>query len=84
MLIATGALGVLLGLRYRVTAVLVASPVVAIAGAAVAIATGSSAFVAVALSWGAIGVLQGGYLAGLLIAYAVCRLRGRHGGEPML
>ena len=81
-LVAAGGLGVLLGLRYRVPALLVASIAVAAAAAAIAIHTQASPLAVLALTLGAAATLQCGYLCGLLVAYAASRAKLRHGGEP--
>src|SRR5262245_8569104 len=83
-LLATAALGVLLGLRYRVPAVLLASFAVAIAGAVVAAFSGASVLAALALSWGGVAALQCGYVVGLLIGYALWRVRRWRRGEQVL
>jgi hypothetical protein len=72
-------LGVLLGLRYRAAAAVAASALVAVAGAAVAMLAGWSFWMALVAAFGAACVLQCGYLAGLLVAHRVARLR-RHAG----
>lgn len=81
-LAAAGGLGLLLGLRYRVPAVLLASIAVAAAAATVAVHMQASSLAALALALGAAATLQFGYLCGLLIAYAASRAKLRPGGEP--
>jgi hypothetical protein len=83
-LVAAGGLGLLLGLRYRVPALLFASIAVAVAAAVVAVLAGASALAALGLSLGAVATLQCGYLGGLLVAYAASRAKPRRSGGPML
>jgi hypothetical protein len=75
-----GGIGFLLGLRYQVPAVLLASMPVAVAAVAAAVLKGASALGVLASSVGAVAVLQCGYVGGLLVAYAVSRAWQRRGG----
>jgi hypothetical protein len=68
-------LGVLLGLRYRVAAAIAASALVLAAGTAVAMLGGWPVSTALLAALGAAGVLQCGYLAGLLLGAAAARFR---------
>jgi hypothetical protein len=80
-LIAAAGIGFLLGLRYRVPAVVVASAAAAIAGALIAYLKGASLWGVLLLPVGAVVALQCGYLGGLLVAFGVAhnRQRRRHG-----
>jgi hypothetical protein len=76
MLIALGAAGVMglvLGLRYRVPALLVASVVTATVCLAVAPFSDLNPMVAIGATFVLLGVLQVGYLTGLLVSCAWSR-----------
>ncbi len=68
-LVLAGGLGFLLGLRYRVPAVVPASAVAAALGPVVAYLAGAGWWFVLAASAGAVVALQFGYLAGLLLSY---------------
>lgn len=72
---AAGGLGLLLGLRYRVPAVLVASAVFALGSVAIAPSTGWSPWVTLAVTFGGALTLQCGYLVGLGIMCAATQGR---------
>lgn len=74
-LLASAGLGVLLGLRYRIPAVLVGSVAVAIAGVVLAWFIDASAWTMLTLPAGAVVALQLGYLGGLLLSHAASRAR---------
>lgn len=76
-LVATGGLGLLLGLRYRIPAALAASVVVAVVVGMVALVTGASAWAVLAGAAGAAIALQLGYLCGLLLAFATASRASR-------
>jgi hypothetical protein len=69
-LVGAGGLGLLLGLRYRVPALLVASAVVAAAATAAACLTESAPWAVLILPFGAVAALQCGYLCGVALAFA--------------
>ena len=83
-LVAATGIGFLLGLRYRVPAVVVASAVAAVAGAWIAYLKGASLWAILMLPVGAVVALQCGYLGGLLVAFGVAhsRQRRRHSSAP--
>jgi hypothetical protein len=83
-LVAATGIGFLLGLRYRVPAVVVAAAAAAVAGAVIAHLQGGSLGAILLLSVGAVIALQGGYLGGLLVAFGVAhtRQRRRHSSAP--
>jgi len=62
---AAGGLGLLLGLRYRVSAVVAASPAVALVSIALAAFAGWSRWIALSVAIGGVFILQCGYLVGL-------------------
>jgi hypothetical protein len=68
-LVLAGGLGFLLGLRYRVPAVVPASAVTAVMGPVVAYLAGAEWWLILTTSIAAVVVLQIGYLAGLLLTY---------------
>ncbi|HEX5957805.1 MAG TPA: hypothetical protein VFY92_04000 [Hyphomicrobiaceae bacterium] len=79
-LLASGGLGVLLGLRYRIPAALVASVGVAIAGVVLAWFINASAWTVLTIPVGAVVALQLGYLGGLLLFHAASRAGLRRSG----
>jgi hypothetical protein len=86
---AAGAMGLLLGLRYRVPALLVASGVTTAVCLLVAPFTGLKPLSAGVITFELLGVLQFGYLTGLMLSCAWSRaslwLAGRAGlanGQP--
>lgn len=66
-LVVAAGIGFLLGLRYRVTVVIIASAGVAVAAVAIARSAGASLWGILAALGGAIVALQCGYLGGLLM-----------------
>jgi hypothetical protein len=68
-LVLAGGLGFLLGLRYRVPAVVPASAVAAVLGPVVAYLAGAEPWAIFIASVGAVVALQCGYLAGLLLSF---------------
>jgi hypothetical protein len=68
--IVTGALGLILGLRFRVPAMLAASAGVALACAIAAPWTELSVWVVALVAYGLVTTLQGGYLVGAMVANA--------------
>jgi hypothetical protein len=76
-LVGAASLGLLLGLRWRVPAVLLASAAVAVATGAAAYLTGSAPWAALIAAIGAVAALQCGYLCGLVLAIAVAHRHGR-------
>ncbi len=75
---AAGGLGLLLGLRYRVLAVLAASAVFALASIALAPFAGWSPWVTFAVVLGGAFTLQCGYLTGSILICAVTHARFCH------
>ena len=73
-----GGLGFLLGLRYRVPAVVPASAAAALMGPAVAYVSGSELWVVLVASAGAVVALQCGYLGGLLLTFSATRAKPGH------
>lgn len=76
-LVVAAGVGFLLGLRYRAPVLIIASPVAAVMGPAVAHLRGSSFWVLVAASMGGIVALQCGYLAGSLLNFTATRAKPR-------
>lgn len=72
---AAGGLGLLLGLRYRVPAVVLASAAVALASVFVAPFAGWSLWATVVTAFVGVLALQCGYVAGLGLACAAARAR---------
>lgn len=72
---AAGGLGLLLGLRYRVPAVLAASAAFALLSIAIAPFAGWSPWATLAVALGGAFTLQCGYLAGLMMMCAAARAR---------
>jgi hypothetical protein len=68
-LVLAGGLGFLLGLRYRVPAVVPASAAVAAMGPVVAYLSGAEPWLLVLTSVGAVVALQCGYLGGFLLTF---------------
>jgi hypothetical protein len=77
-LVLAGGLGFLLGLRYRVPAVVPASALAAVMGPAVAYVTGAELWVVLIASVGAVVALQCGYLGGLLLTFSATRAKPDH------
>jgi hypothetical protein len=71
-----GALGFALGLRFRIAAVIAASPLALVGGALTAVLVGSSLSTVVVASFGIMATLQAGYLASLLLGCALSRVAG--------
>jgi hypothetical protein len=71
---AAGALGLLLGLRYRIPALLAASGVTALV-CLVAPFTGLTPLSAAVITFTLLGVMQVGYLAGLMLSCAWLRAK---------
>jgi hypothetical protein len=74
LVVATGS-GFVLGLRYRVPIVVVASAAAALLGPAVAYASGASFWTVAVAPAAAPVALQCGYLGGLLLSFMVARLK---------
>ena len=74
-LVLAGGLGFLLGLRYRVPAVVPASALAAVMGPAVAYVAGAELWVVLIASVGAVVALQCGYLGGLLLTFRAMRAK---------
>ena len=72
-IILAGGTGLLLGLRFRVPAVFVASVVVAVACIATAPLIDLPLLTSVAVAFGLLSALQGGYLMGLIVRGAWSR-----------
>jgi hypothetical protein len=72
---AAGALGLLLGLRYRIPALLAASGVTAPVCLFVAPFTGLTPLSAAVITFTLLGVMQVGYLAGLMLSCAWLRAK---------
>jgi hypothetical protein len=72
---AGGAIGLLLGLRFRLPALLAASGAMAAACLTVAFCSASKPLIAVGMTFAALGVLQLGYVAGLLLSCAWSKVR---------
>jgi|SoiMethySBSTD1v2_1073268.scaffolds.fasta_scaffold933612_3 hypothetical protein len=68
-LILAGGLGFLLGLRYRVTAVVPASAAVAALTSGIGYLGGIELWLVVLAAFGSVVVLQVGYLGGLLLSF---------------
>jgi hypothetical protein len=68
-LVLAGGLGFLLGLHYRVPAVIPASAVAAVLGPAVAYLAGAEFWLVLVASVGAVVALQCGYLGGLMLTH---------------
>jgi hypothetical protein len=78
-LVLAGGLGFLLGLRYRVPAVVPVSAVMAVMGSVVAYLSGAGPWLVVLAAVGAVTALQCGYLAGLLLTFLTApRAKPRH------
>ena len=71
---AAGIVGLVLGLRFRIAAVLAASVLVLIGGVVAVPLTGLSAWTVLGIDLCALCALQGGYLAGLLLWCAGTRV----------
>jgi hypothetical protein len=76
-LIAATGIGFLLGLRYRVPAVVVASAAAAVGGAVIAHLKAAPLWAVLLLPVGVVIALQCGYLGGLLVAFGVSQTRER-------
>jgi hypothetical protein len=76
-LVLVAGLGFLIGLRYRVPAVVVASAAAVVLGPVIAHFTGASFWVVVITPLAALIVLQCGYLGGVLLTYGVSRAKPR-------
>jgi hypothetical protein len=72
-LVLAGGLGFLLGLRFRVPAVVPASAVAAVMGPLVAHLASAGVWAVVGASVGAVVALQCGYLGGLLLSFLTAR-----------
>ena len=68
-------LGMLLSLRYRLPAAIAVSAILLAAGAPIGQFAGLPLWTALAAAGAAVIVLQGGYLAGLLLACGAARVR---------
>jgi hypothetical protein len=77
-LVLAGGLGFLLGLRYRVPAVVPASAMAAVMGPAAAYIAGAELWVVLVASVGAVVVLQLGYLGGMLLTFSATRAKPDH------
>jgi hypothetical protein len=77
-LVLAGGLGFLLGLRYRVHAVVPASAAAAVLGPVVAYLAGAELWAILVASVGAVVVLQCGYLGGLLLTFRATRTKPDH------
>jgi hypothetical protein len=64
-----GGLGFLLGLRYRVTAVVPASAAAAMVTSGIGYLGGSELWVVLLAAFGSVVILQLGYLGGLLLSF---------------
>ena len=73
-----GSLGLLLGIWFRVPALVAASGVTAVVCLSVAPFTELGLASAVAMTFALVGVLQVGYLAGLVLSGACSRIRLSH------
>jgi hypothetical protein len=73
LLAGAGAVGLLLGLRFRIPSILAASTVI-LAGGLVAVPV-TGLWTALAGAFGALCALQGGYVMGLLLWCAAARVR---------
>jgi hypothetical protein len=82
-LVLAGGLGFLLGLRYRVPAVVPASAVAVVMGPVVAYVAGAELWLVLIASVGAVVALQCGYLGGLLLAFSATHAKPDHDlGSP--
>jgi hypothetical protein len=79
-LVAAGGVGLLLGLCFRVPAVIFASAGAAIVSVGVAQAIGASPWAVLLLPIGAVVALQCGYLGGLMLGLATSRALPWEGG----
>jgi len=70
-----GMIGLVLGLRYRMPAIVAASGLVLVGGIAVAPLTGLPLWTALAAPFGALCALQSGYIAGLMLSCAMSSAR---------
>jgi hypothetical protein len=77
-LVLAGGLGFLLGMRYRVPAVVPASAMAAVMGPAAAYIAGAELWVVLVASVGAVVVLQLGYLGGMLLTFSATRAKPDH------
>jgi len=68
-LVLAGGLGFLLGLRYRVTAVVPASAAAAVLAPCIAYLGGAELWAVLLAAFGAVVALQLGYLGGLLLSF---------------
>ena len=81
---AVGATGVLLGLWFRVAALAAASGVTAIACLPVAVLAGVGLMPSLIITFAAVGLLQAGYLAGVMSACAQSRGDAPSGRRPQV
>jgi hypothetical protein len=80
-LITAAGLGFLLGLRYRIPAVVAASAAVAVATLTLALFRGAPLWVVLIAPMGAIVALQGGYLIALVLTHTTFRAGSWEGAE---
>jgi hypothetical protein len=81
---AAGATGVLLGLWFRVAALVAASMVTAAACLPAAVLAGVGLMPALIITFATVGLLQAGYLAGLMLACAQSRVSALSGRRPQV
>jgi hypothetical protein len=81
-LVLAAGLGFLIGLRYRVPAVVVASAVAVVLGPVIAHFTGASFWTVMVTPLAALVALQCGYLGGLLLTFGVSRAKPRGDDAP--
>ena len=79
---AAGATGVLLGLWFRVAALAAASGVTAAAGLPAAMLAGMGLMPSLIITFATLGLLQAGYLAGVMLACAQSRGDALSGRRP--
>ena len=81
---AAGATGVILGLWFRVAALVVVSAVTAAACLPVAVLAGVGLMPSLIITFATVGLLQVGYLAGVMLACAQSRRDAPSGRRPQV